>query len=426
MFFGSPHPAVHDNTPSYEDIFVSVIGRFGVDAERNDRMYGWTIVLFQVIVAGIVGGVTNHFAIKMLFHPRNPVRLGRWKLPFTPGLIPKRKLEIAAALGDVVADYLVTPDGLRELFDKPEFRQSAVRKVMDWADRELGAGATIGGLIAGWAGEERLARWREQAPKLAADGVGRMLAAMWQHQRWGERRICEVVPGWSDEAVAKWADLAAGWGLSAIKNELESERGQALLRKLAVGLMDRTGGLVGFLAGIFMDEDKLVAKLTPFLSAHLESPAVRAQVAGFIAGKAAELGTMTLSEALAHVSAEEAPEQMVQRWIRDTLPWTEIADRFERFPVGEWLSQRLEWRDRWISQVVNAGLDALGREAPRIIAAVRLPELVRTQVERFPVERLEGVILSVSGKEFKAITWLGVALGGFIGLIQSLFMLLWR
>jgi len=36
------------------------------------------------------------------------------------------------------------------------------------------------------------------------------------------------------------------------------------------------------------------------------------------------------------------------------------------------------------------------------------------------------MILDVTGKEFRAITWLGVLLGGLIGLIQSLLIILFR
>jgi uncharacterized membrane protein YheB (UPF0754 family) len=55
-----------------------------------------------------------------------------------------------------------------------------------------------------------------------------------------------------------------------------------------------------------------------------------------------------------------------------------------------------------------------------------LPQLVEAQVAKFPIERLEEIILSVSGKEFRAITWLGVLLGGLIGLVQSLVTILFR
>ncbi len=390
-------------------------------------MNGWIVALTNMTVAGLVGGVTNHLAIKMLFHPRRPVTFGRWRLPFTPGLIPKRKQEIATSLGAVVADYLVTPDGIRELLEQPSFRQSLVDKLISWADREIDAEATIGSLLRRWFGDETTDGWLEQAPDRAAVWTEQAFAVWWKHGRWGERRICDTVPGWNEENVGRWGELAAGWGLEALKRELVSADGQALLRKLAAGLMDRTGGFIGMLAGIFVDEDKLISRLTPYLLKQLDSPSIRGQVAEMIGHKLLELGAKSLDEAWAEIaSQDEALDAAARRWIREKLPWEQWAGRADRFPIGEWLEARKDARDEWLQRAVRTGLDGAGRLAPNIIAAIRLPELVRTQVERFPVERLEQVILNVSGKEFKAITWLGVALGGFIGLMQSVMMLLWR
>jgi len=45
---------------------------------------------------------------------------------------------------------------------------------------------------------------------------------------------------------------------------------------------------------------------------------------------------------------------------------------------------------------------------------------VRTEVETFSVERLEEMILSISRREFKMITYLGALLGGIIGIFQAL------
>ena len=389
-------------------------------------MNGW-VILFNVVVAGIVGGITNHLAIKMLFHPRRPVRLGRWKLPFTPGLIPKRKREIAASLGEVVSDYLVTPEGIQELFSQQDFRQSLVGKAKMWADREIGREATVGSLLRRWLGEERAENGRVRAPVYAADWAERAFAAWWASGRYGERQISETVPGWSREMVREWSELAASWGLEVLKRQLISAEGQTMLRKLAASLMDRTGGFIGMLAGIFVDEDKWIARLTPFLLQQLDGPTIRSQAAEMIGKQLSELGGKTLDEAWLELAAGAGSlEGFIRRWMREQLPWADWVGRIDKFPLGEWLGSRVDARDRWLERIVLTGLDGIGRLAPGMIAAIRLPELVRTQVERFPVERLEQVILNVSGKEFKAITWLGVALGGFIGLLQSLMMLLWR
>jgi uncharacterized membrane protein YheB (UPF0754 family) len=39
------------------------------------------------------------------------------------------------------------------------------------------------------------------------------------------------------------------------------------------------------------------------------------------------------------------------------------------------------------------------------------------------MDQVEEVILGITGREFKAITWLGALLGGLIGIVQALFYL---
>lgn len=66
------------------------------------------------IIGGIIGYVTNNIAVKMLFKPRNPIYIGKFKLPFTPGIIPKGKTRLAKAIGDAVGEQLLTPRILKD------------------------------------------------------------------------------------------------------------------------------------------------------------------------------------------------------------------------------------------------------------------------------------------------------------------------
>lgn len=68
--------------------------------------------LVPPLVGAIIGYITNDIAIKMLFHPRRPIYIGKWKLPFTPGLIPKEKHRVAQSVGNVVSNQLLNPDTL--------------------------------------------------------------------------------------------------------------------------------------------------------------------------------------------------------------------------------------------------------------------------------------------------------------------------
>lgn len=58
-------------------------------------------ILAGPVIGAVIGYCTNYIAVKMLFKPLNPVKLGNWTLPFTPGIIPKGKARMAKAMGEV-------------------------------------------------------------------------------------------------------------------------------------------------------------------------------------------------------------------------------------------------------------------------------------------------------------------------------------
>lgn len=70
-------------------------------------------IIIALFVGGLIGLVTNGIAIRMLFRPLNPVYIGRFKLPFTPGLIPKEKQRIAVAIGETVSRDLLNKETLK-------------------------------------------------------------------------------------------------------------------------------------------------------------------------------------------------------------------------------------------------------------------------------------------------------------------------
>ena len=70
-------------------------------------MHTILLVVFMIILGAIIGGVTNMIAIKMLFHPFKPYYIFRFRIPFTPGLIPKRREEIARKLDKLLRNILL-------------------------------------------------------------------------------------------------------------------------------------------------------------------------------------------------------------------------------------------------------------------------------------------------------------------------------
>lgn len=69
------------------------------------------------LIAAVIGWLTNVVAIRMLFHPREPINLGVMTLQ---GLFPKRKKEIAQKLGEIVARDLISVEDLIDRIKSPE------------------------------------------------------------------------------------------------------------------------------------------------------------------------------------------------------------------------------------------------------------------------------------------------------------------
>lgn len=384
----------------------------------------WLFIIVNVLIAAFVGGITNHFAIQMLFYPRAEWRILGRRVPFTPGIIPKRKPEIAASLGDVVASYLVTPEGLQELLAGESFRISTeerfTRLIGEIAGRE--PGLTARDLAVRWLGEDNYERRKAEAAAYIRGGASRWLEWLWRHRGYGEKRLEELLPGWSEEKAAEWAEKAADIVVSSLTAELLSAQGQRMLRKLTAGMVERSSGFLGALAAMFVDEDKLVSRLTPVLVEQLEGETVRGALRNMIRRQIDAAGARTLEQLASMLSGEEEPLPWLAAKLEETLPLHRWFEAAERIDISRWLQDnRLLWQS-WLRRFIHTAGDLLVKHMRTIVEALSLPQVVRQQVEKFPVERLETIVLSVSGKEFKAITWLGVLLGGIIGLIQSVLM----
>lgn len=104
------------------------------------------------LVGAIIGYFTNYIAVKMLFHPYNPVKIFGKTLPFTPGVIPKNKPRLAHAIARAVADVLLT-------------KQDIAGLITDSAIDSAGTALVSGSGLFGSDSPEQLAQ------KMGADGL---------------------------------------------------------------------------------------------------------------------------------------------------------------------------------------------------------------------------------------------------------------
>ena len=77
----------------------------------------WTGYIITLLLSTFTGWVTTWIAVKMLFHPRNPIKLPGYTLQ---GIFPKNQRLIAEKLGQVVGKELLSFDEIEQKVTNPE------------------------------------------------------------------------------------------------------------------------------------------------------------------------------------------------------------------------------------------------------------------------------------------------------------------
>lgn len=93
-------------------------------------------IVLPIAIASLIGYCTNYIAIKMLFLPRKEICIAGHKLPFTPGVIPKNKPRIAAAVGAAVSEKLLAEEDIVRSIKESNIAEKAAGGVTEFLMRE--------------------------------------------------------------------------------------------------------------------------------------------------------------------------------------------------------------------------------------------------------------------------------------------------
>lgn len=94
----------------------------------------WNLISLP-IVAALIGWGTNVIAIKMLFWPREPIRIFGFEFL---GVLPKRRLDIARSIADVLNDEILPLDELLDAVNTPETRQRVAQLITEGLVTKVG------------------------------------------------------------------------------------------------------------------------------------------------------------------------------------------------------------------------------------------------------------------------------------------------
>ncbi len=85
----------------------------------------WEYAIFPLL-GTLIGWGTNWLALKMLFHPREPVELGPYKLQ---GLIPSRRNDLSGTIAKTISDELLSSEDLVKAMEDLDIKEIALSQV---------------------------------------------------------------------------------------------------------------------------------------------------------------------------------------------------------------------------------------------------------------------------------------------------------
>ena len=87
-------------------------------------------IVITLVTSAIIGIFTNYIAVKMLFRPYTAKYIGKFHIPFTPGIVPRRKGALAKALGRMVSEMLVRTEDLKNALLSDEISMTIAKGIL--------------------------------------------------------------------------------------------------------------------------------------------------------------------------------------------------------------------------------------------------------------------------------------------------------
>jgi uncharacterized membrane protein YheB (UPF0754 family) len=386
---------------------------FKAEKEGAIMLDVFILIVFMVVIGALIGGVTNSLAIKMLFRPYKAYYIGRFKVPFTPGLIPKRREELAQQLGNMVVDHLITPESLQKKIMNDDFQ----RDVTEWLQEESAPVFRSDKTVNEWleilhipVSSDVLNRWLKE---WVEDKVTR------SKMEYSSKRVEEALPEkWQEkieDAIPKLVDMIAG----RAESYFTSPEGKAKVKIMIDDFLKERGRL-GNMLGMFLGNTSIADKVQPEIVKFIKHEGTQEILHNLLRKEWGKLKLMQVDEVI-----DKLPEEDIMSQLHTSLIRIVDIDGHLSKPLSYWLAPHEgTFTDTLLPKWVEKGTDLLSAKIPNLMTKLHLQKIVQEQVESFSVARLEDLVLGISRREFKMITYLGALLGGIIGLIQSIFVMI--
>lgn len=366
-----------------------------------------TLIIFMGVVGSFIGGLTNMLAIKMLFKPYEAKYLFGWKLPFTPGVIPRRRDEASGKLGDIIIGHLLTPDVFTKKIESPETRNFIILfidKQIDTIENEkLSIRYFLERLSEGLSDKVVQSFNREIEDKVSSEG-----------DRLYQKKIQELIPQDAMKTMDIKMNELQPQIIMKIEEYIESEKGYEDLYTMTDEFIENRGKVARSIKYI-MSKESIVENIQRELIKLLYHPKMTDIQNRIIHDEYIKLKEYELSNLLSEKDKERLTES-VSEILKERIDVNTILER----PIAEFNPEMFEaFKMRGKYKLLDNIVEYMGKNTGRIFEKLHLAQVIKKQIDSFELSYIEKLVFDIADKEFKMIKVLGFVLGGIIGVFQG-------
>jgi uncharacterized membrane protein YheB (UPF0754 family) len=341
-------------------------------------------ILVPIALGAVIGYFTNDLAIRMLFRPRRPVFIGKWRLPFTPGIIPKNQSRIAKAVANAVSGRLFTSGDLIEQIKGSAAKEEIAGRL---TDAVFGPDVTLRSLTA-----------------FAVPGVsaGSEPAVLPEAE---EPPVSEPEP----------EDFSPFEETDGTGQETGDEPAKALPEgKTFTGAADKVGAYVADLAVKKLNAADLHIVIEDMVWEGIQEYRKNPLIALFLNEAAVDTICDKVEGALRSYMQDKGRDLL-----RDLV--TQEARATADRPLCE-IAEDVGLKRERVEKALNRTLDRFAEQfGASFSEKTDIAGIVQKKIEEMDAAQLEELVMSVMKKELQAVINLGALLGAVIGAINILF-----
>ncbi|ATP41801.1 DUF445 domain-containing protein [Solibacillus sp. R5-41] len=374
-----------------------------------------SLLLLLGVVGAVVGAATNYMAIKMLFRPYKPIYFKKWRLPLTPGLIPKRREDLAIQLGKTVSEYLLTPETIKKKFLSKEVRENVLTFAQSKVEQEI------------FTNDKTLNDWLKIVgfDHLSKTAEGKMDVIIFNQfesvkHTLSSKAIRELLPADLEQVLDRKIEEAVTQILEKGEDYFLSPEGTLTIKNMLDDFLSSKGSLGGMVQMFLGDSNSLVDKVQRELVKFLQAPGTNALLVRIFTVEWEKIKNREAMDFMKDVNFDTIVTS-IQDYAKRELA---LESRLNKTIEDYWPDGKQWVTDDLLPKVLDKVFLAAEGKIEDVLKRLNLADVVREQVDTFPIAKLEELVLGIISKELKLITWLGGIIGGLVGIIQAIIVFL--